>query len=548
MRAFFQRAVWLTFLLGVVATFGRAAPAAESLAGVDEKWRHYRSPNFELYSHGNDRESRAVLRDLELVRALFLARFKAIERSRLEVTVYLFRNVGEFRAYAPDRLAQSDTLRGFYAPSRDRAVISLVAAADTEQARALVFHEYIHHLMRSAEMDPPLWFSEGLAELLAVIRVMDDTVEVGHPHTANLNGLRRDKLLPLELLFTADRQIAGAAPGRHIGLFYAQSWALLHYWYFGDSDLSKEAVAKFVRAVGERKPPASLNLAAFFRECFGMDYAQMQRRLESYIQRGSYRFARQRAPDIAPMSSYTSSALARNEARVHLAELALRIHRSAAARVVLLDALAKPDASARISEILGTDAMKERDDAAAREHWEQALAKGSTNAAIYRELGLLESRGWFRDFDFHFQLPPETAARLRTRLQRAIQNEPNQSASYEMLAWVEAFSPAPVVPNINLVQKQFPLLRDRARTLVALAVIRLRAGQVEEAKRLLNDLEKMEWDEWAAQAAESIRANLERRPPRTVLPPPAPNEIREVLRAGDRPPLKFPTIAVPDLP
>src|SRR3954467_14150401 len=69
---------------------------------VDTRWQHYQSVNFDLYSHVSDGEARGVLHNLELVRAVFLDRLKTVERTRLDVTVFLFASERELAAYHPD--------------------------------------------------------------------------------------------------------------------------------------------------------------------------------------------------------------------------------------------------------------------------------------------------------------------------------------------------------------------------------------------------------------------------------------------------------------
>src|SRR5688572_12767761 len=83
-----------------LAVAGLFAAEKEPLAAVDDKWRHIRSPHFELYTHNAEYESRSLLHDMELLRALFLDRFKFVERSRLDVTVFSFRRAADFNAYA----------------------------------------------------------------------------------------------------------------------------------------------------------------------------------------------------------------------------------------------------------------------------------------------------------------------------------------------------------------------------------------------------------------------------------------------------------------
>lgn len=527
---------------------GGTAVAAENAAlpAVDDKWRHYRSTNFELFSRNAEGDSRQLLHHLELLRKVCLERFNFIERARVEVTVYYFRTLADFQAYSVAGRPRNDFFKGYYLARPDRAVIALAPIDGPDGAQRIIFHEYVHHLFRTAEQDPPVWFGEGMAELLAGMRVAGDRLEIGWPNTGRLAVLRREKLLPLETLFAVDHQSPIYRSNDHTGLFYAESWALMHYWHFGDSGLAEEAVARFLKAAGNKKSEQARDLRGWFKECFGMDYAEMERRLEQYISTGSFRYGRQPLPKLEPASTYAVRAVTRDEIRVRLAELSLRVNRAALAKLVLLEAIEKNPSDPRPFESLGLEALMDRDENGARDRWEQAVLAGTTNVAIYRELGLLESRAWFQQFDYNFRLSRETTERLRARLGRSIEYAPDQSAAYEMLAWIEAFSEDPSIANINLVQTHFPSLQRQPRTLLALALVRARLSKPDDARALLDQLDRMNPDDLTAYAAEIIRAKLDGRPARR----PASTAVGKGKSGpiAPPPPLKIPSLVLPGAP
>lgn len=488
----------------------------EPLPAVDDKWHYYQSANFDLYSRNSEGESRELLHHLELLRVVCLDRFKFVERARLDVTIFYFRSVEDFRAYSATAYAKNEFFRGYYTARPDRAVIALGPTTDPDGSQRLIFHEYVHHLFRVAEEDPPVWFNEGMAEFLAGIQLDGSSIEVGRPHANRLRALRGEKLLPLETLFGVTHDSPIYRSSDHTGVFYAESWALLHYWYCGETNFPADAVNRFVRVASNRKTAAAADLRGLFRECFGIDFPEMQRRLERYVESGAYRYSRQPAPKIADVASYTMRTVPRDEIRVRLAELALRVNRAPIGKLLLLEAIEKTPADPRPFEVLGMEALFDHDENGARDRWEQAVAAGTRNVAIYRELGVLETRPWFQQFNEYFRLAPEATERLRDRLTKSIEYSPQQSAAYETLAWVEAFSEVPSNANVNLVQEQFPRLRLKQRTLLALAFVRVRVNKPEEALRLLDQLDQMEPDAFTARGAEIVRAKLEGRPARRL--------------------------------
>ena len=351
--------------------------------------------------------------------------------------------------------------------------------------------------------------------------------------------------MPLEQLFSADHSTGLYKDETHTGVFYAESWALLHYWHYGDSGIPTENVDRFLKVAGDAEAVAKVDLRKHFRACFGCDYPEMQRKLETYVRHGSYHSGGYPMPKIDDDSTYAMQPVPVDEIAVRLAELAVRVEHSAIGKLMLMDAITQRPNDPRSLETLGTLAMLEQDERTAAERWEQALAAGSKNPAVVRELALLEGRQWFERFEVSIRLPPDVAARMRGRLLRSIELEPAQGAAYEMLAWVEAFTEVPVAKNLNLVIAHLPTMRDKRHTLVALSALMLRVGKAPDAALMLNHLDTLRLEPEDARAAAVLRSRLEAdfpdaaaagKPPagQTIAPPPA------------APGLKTPSVGLPD--
>ena len=506
-KTFFIGAV--SFACVLAATPGRGA--ADPLPASDEKWRHYQSPNFELYSRESDRESRELLHNLELLRVVFCDTFKSPERRRLEVTVYLFNREKDFQAYLPPTLSKKGDFTAYYSSRPDRALIVLGPTRDAEAAKQTIFHEYIHHLVWVSGENPPPWLNEGMAELFSTVVAAGENVELGRPVNGRLYQMGLEKMIPLEHLFSVDRNSAEFSAGSHTGMFYAESWALMHYWMFGQSDIKADQVDTFMRYARWETPADEPKRRQRFVEIFGMDYSAMEKRLEHYTSGGRYTGRRIPRPKTAPVASYETRPVPVAEARLRMAELAVQVKQSAQAKLVLLDAASKNAADPRPREVLGSEALRGGDERAAREHWQQALDAGSRNPAIFRELGRMETNAWMQQFDLYFRLPAEKTERLRDLLGKSIAYSPDQTDAYEMLAWVEAFSAQPSIRNVNLVQARFPMLVNRAQTLLMFAIVRHHLGDNAAALAVLTDLDRMAPPQHVRYGAEALRAKIEGR-------------------------------------
>lgn len=510
----------LRFLPFLAAVAGASGAATEVFPGEGAKWRHLQSPHFELYSGAGEGESRELLRSLELLRAAFLVSFRLEERRPLPVTVFYFGRERDFRAYVPAADRKNDRFAGFYVGRADRATILMVPREDEADARRTIYHEYVHHLMKVTEENPPPWFNEGIAELFSTIEEERDFLRIGRAIPRRIAELQQARLMPLEELFAVKRDSPVFREGRHMGLFYAQSWALLHFCHLGISDLPKDRLDRFLDAA--RSPsladdPGKLRELA--RDFLGMDLRELNEKIGSYARGGRYKVGQMPKPVIEEAKTYAIRPASADEMRLRLAELEARVNRTGRAKLVLLDASERNPTDARLHETLGMLALYDGDEIFMRERWNKAIEAGSTNPAIYHELGQRESRRWFQRFDLYFRLADDTAARLRDLLKRSIAAAPHQTAAYEMLAWVEATAKVTDPANVNLVQTQFPGLKEQNRTLLALALIRHRNNDNATAAKLLAELAKSAPDAWTAHGLEQLTAKIEGRPARRSAPP-----------------------------
>ncbi len=502
------------FLLLAVA---RAA-APDPFPGTGRKWIQVRSPHFEIYSASAEWAARDQLYHLEVLRALFLGTFKLVERRPLEITVFDFESDRDFKAYKPAAYRENEFFAGFYLPGPDRAVITMANRGEIADNRQLIFHEYVHHLFRVTEEQPPTWFNEGMADLFSSIEIEGKNVIIGKARASRIRTLQNEKLLPLESVFATDHTSAiyTAAAGE-TGVFYAESWALIHYLRFGLSDLPPAKIDEFLRIAGSRQAatnPAIVRDAC--QRCLGLDYGELSKRLDRYVSSGEYRARKTTLPTVDDEKTYTSRVVPADEIRLRLAELTLRVNKSADGKLLLLSAAEKNPNDPRLLEVLGTAAMFEGDQGRARDRWQQAIDAGSTNPAIYHELAQMEDRQLFRSFDFYYEMPDDTAARLRKLLHRSIEIAPGQSAAYETLAWVEATAREPVPANVLLVQEHFNQVKNGPRTMLALTMVRVHLKQNDAALGMLTQLDQMEPDLSTARAAEVVRAKLEGRPVRRL--------------------------------
>jgi len=498
--------LWLACLWSALTA---VAAAAEQFPGLDAKWRVYESPHFELFSRVSESESREMLRKLEGMRAVFLEQFGLTVRPGPRVTIYAFNNVRLLKSYLADETTTDDRIVGGYRVWPDRDVIALSLMDGHDLAMWVVYSNYTKHLLTAAGGNGrPSWVYQGLSMLLGNFELSGQSVYLGSSDPLRSRLVRENPKVDLSYLLRAEEGRSFFPAQDQANIFHAQSWGLLHYLYVAQSEVPQAKLNEFLRFVlfsGAATDPEEVERR--FVATFGIEVAEMERRVSSYFRRGSFTSRTVPLPK-AFSAPVTVRALDVTEMRERLAELRLRNRRDPAGKFVLLEALEGPR-GARAAEALGTDAIVDGDDRRAQEYWVRAASAGSSNPTVAHLAAQMEFARWFARTDVYFRLSAEKTDELRRLLRRSIELVPTRSEPYEALAWVEAAAPQPDVANVNLVQRQFPELREQVRTLVALALVRARLGDPAAGLKLLTDLHEKETA--GEPLVAQVRAHLEKR-------------------------------------
>lgn len=100
------------------------------------------------------------------------------------------------------------------------------------RSQAVVLHEYTHLVTRQHLGNVPAWLDEGLSEFWSTLTERGDRLEAGRPIDRYVRRLRRTReWIPVADLVKVPRGRYDAVKGK-VELFYAESWALVHYLLF----------------------------------------------------------------------------------------------------------------------------------------------------------------------------------------------------------------------------------------------------------------------------------------------------------------------------
>lgn len=256
------------------------------------EWRRAQSEHFVVYSDGSERVLRDYTAKLERFDALLTSRFGGARAEARRLPVYLVSDGRALRVAVP---GLPPGIAGYYSSS-DTDVFAVLIRGEGDD---ILLHEYSHHVMaRAGDMRYPGWFNEGFAEFFATATVTEQgAASFGLPSQGRMRALQTERWLPMEVVLRADGSL-GVAGRQQMGMYYAQSWALVH-WLLADANRIR-ALSGYVRAVNGGQDPV-----AAWQAVFGMTTDQLTAQLRAHVQ-GRLSYAKLDIPPISPVITVTT--------------------------------------------------------------------------------------------------------------------------------------------------------------------------------------------------------------------------------------------------
>ena len=346
-------------------------------ASAENRWLRFHSEHFEVFTDAGAGNGREVLRRFEQIRHVFENRTNRSNLTPLPVRVFVFRGESEFERFQVHR-----GIAGYYQPGTDRDYIAMqLSGADTYR---VVYHEYTHLLLRHAGYRVPVWFNEGIAELFSTADVGKSEVRVGDLIPAHVATLRDQRLLEIPTLAAVDQDSPFYNERGKSGIFYAQSWALVHMLNFAPE--YRTGVANFVELI-----LAGEDTVGAFRQAFGKTPAAIGHDLKAYLARGRFEGLRFRTTKL-DVGSLVAEPVRAVTARLALADLLTSINKLDEARLEYgrLEATNPEDVDVLVA--LGQFAVRSDDFGGARLYLERALQAGRATAELFYDYAVVLRR------------------------------------------------------------------------------------------------------------------------------------------------------------
>ena len=479
MRSLARRLLAVIALFALVASTAASAAAAATGAAVlplpaaaGDEWIELRTPSFVTITNAGERKGREIALGFERFRsAMQMLRPQGIQQAPVPTLILVFKSDNSFDAYKPrPELGGARTL-GLFQHSSFGNFILVNGYPARGSAMPVVYHEYAHSVAHATFAELPVWLDEGMAEFYSTFEVERGELLVGKPVTEHVRTLRESSFVPLPRLFAVDQSSPEYQENDRVGIFYAESWLVIHYLMLGGPERLQKTRA-FLDGISRNQEPE-----ASFRAAFGYGFDRLDKDLRGYVNARSFPYVRVPQGEVGPEPTVAVRPLSRGETLLALgSSLALRAEAGAIARQHLDAAAAEGLADAWA--MLGSLEERAGNRETAASLYKKAIDGGAARPATL----VLAARA-------RLDAPnagAEEAKAARELLQRVMAAEPNYAEARAMLGktWLigEDEDPAPGIAHLVQAYEQ---LGGRVDVAYDLAMLELRAGHFARAEELV---------------------------------------------------------------
>ncbi len=480
-----------------------------------EAWVEVRSPHFVAYSDAGETEARRILEGFEGMRSVFNAALPGIKVDlHKPVIVIVAANEASMRRFVPDQFAGKDPKRpsGLYMRGRERdlAILRLDANHQEDQPFAVVFHEYTHAIVHNNFSALPTWLDEGIAEFYGATELHSKRVYLGRIRLRHLDTLRRGRM-PLKAILQVDHGSPEYMEGSKANLFYAQSWAMVHYLFLDEEARKAGTFAAYLRALSSQPDP----LAAA-DEGFG-GLAKFEGRIAQYLSRSSHSFMDLPLQVTLSDKDFRVRPVSEAEALVVRAEVLAHSNKEEEAGLLLDQAKALGPGLPQVQAGLALAALRKGEWRGAERAFRIAQESGSTDFRVPLHLAELALQG--------VTDPPASPEVILGWLEEARRLEPDFPGIHLAFCRFHARDPRDTEKAIQAGMKAIQMAPSDITMRLNFGGVLLTLGREEEAKELGRQVARMASEAWEKQASASYQAQLARfRENRAAAPPPVPAE------------------------
>jgi hypothetical protein len=496
-----------------------------------EAWRYAEFSGFTVLSNASDRKTQRLLANFEWFRYAVDIAWPIPDKTAVPVSIIVCGKRDVFEAFVP--LAKRhdvnqplsfllhDGERGAIVIDAQTAIFSAWGPAEgfdgesaggketgyAVESENLLCREYIRFLFSRNARNLPVWMEEGLIQMLLAMKITRGQIVFGRIEDADLapsaaipgmplpedlpdedgdfnSALGGRALIPLQDFFAITRDSPRANQIYGNNRWVKQAYAFVHMCVFGRGGRFRKPFALFLQRASHESVTE-----AMFRECFGMDYRQMQLEMRLYIsftdyQNMEYNLKKgKELPNPAPLVLRDAEEF--ESARIKGDALLLGGHFKEA-QAVLLPAYVRGSRDPGLLATLGLCERAAGHDDRARKFLEAATARKVARPEAYLELARLRQADAVAKPAAGGAFSAEQVAGITSLLHVARHQPPHLPELYELLAETWRHSAAkPGRDDVLVLIQGATLFPDRLDYVSQTAAFALEAGILDAARTMI---------------------------------------------------------------
>jgi tetratricopeptide (TPR) repeat protein len=461
-------------LLLLLSVCARPLPAASK-----DTWIEVRSPNFTVISNGGEKEARRIVDQFEQFREVFHNSFPKLRVDLGKpLIIFAVKNEDSLKLLLPGYWEVKGRVHpaGIYAQGEERHFVALRTNLEGDNPYEVVYHEYTHAIMSLNFRGLPVWLGEGLAEFFGNSAIHDKDVEIGKISPYHLRVLHQKRLIPIDALLQADTQSPYYNEENHASVFYAESWAIVHYLLLDPEARQRQYLFTFLSAWD-----ASGDQLGAAQKTFG-DLKNFSRAMEAYARQQSFYVGKVSTAIHGDPKSYSSRVLPPAEVAAELALLYVHTQRPKEAMAAVDEALQADPTLPLAHEAQGLLAYSQQQFLPAEAAFARAIELNTSSYFPY----YFEAEAQLR-----YGLPSEDQTpKMIASLEKTIQMNPQFAPAYAALSSIYSVHPETREKAFAAGRKALELEPGNLAFAASYTYVLLNAGKTAAAKALAARIEE----------------------------------------------------------